>query len=98
MQFLLAIPLLRSKNDCSMLVLVELGTEFLDRVNQVDLSLAKWFTLKGVRVQGQVDMFNAFNRSPVIDVRSADFGTTAYRQPSRVLQGRLVRFGAQVKW
>lgn len=78
--------------------LVAPGSEFLDRVNQVDLSVAKWFTLRGVRVQGQVDLFNAFNRSPVIDVRSADYGTTAYLQPSRVLQGRLVRLGAQVKW
>lgn len=31
-------PLLRSKNDCSMLVLVELGTEFLDRRNKLVLN------------------------------------------------------------
>jgi hypothetical protein len=78
--------------------LVAPGTEFLDRMNQVDLSLAKWFRVGAARIQGQVDVFNAFNASPVIDVRSADFGTTAYLQPSRTLQGRVVRLGMQVKW
>lgn len=78
--------------------LVAPGREFLDRVNQVDLSLAKWFAVGRARIQGQVDLFNAFNRSPVLDVRSSDFGTSAYLQPSRVLQGRLVRLGAQVTW
>jgi hypothetical protein len=78
--------------------LVAPGREFLDRVNQVDLSLAKWFAVGRARIQGQVDLFNAFNRSPVLDVRSTDFGTSAYLQPSRTLQGRLVRLGAQVTW
>jgi hypothetical protein len=67
-------------------------------MNQVDLSLAKWFRVGAARIQGQVDVFNAFNASPVIDVRSADFGTAAYLQPSRTLQGRVVRLGMQVKW
>ncbi len=78
--------------------LVAPGREFLDRTQQVDLSLAKWFQVRRMRIQGQVDVFNAFNGSPVLDVRSADFGTSAYLQPSRVLQGRLVRLGAQMTW
>jgi hypothetical protein len=78
--------------------LVAPSTEFLDRTNQVDLSFAKWFGFGTTRIQGQVDVFNAFNQSPVLDVRSADFGTAAYLQPSRTLQGRLVRLGLQVKW
>jgi hypothetical protein len=78
--------------------LVAPGTELLDRLNQVDLSLAKWFTVGTTRIQGQFDLFNAFNRSPVLDVRSSDYGTTAYLQPSRTLQGRLVRLGFQIKW
>ena len=78
--------------------LVPPGTDFADRVNQVDLSLAKWFQVGTTRVQGQFDMFNAFNRSAVLSVRSLNFGTASYNQPSSVLQGRILRLGMQLKW
>ncbi len=78
--------------------LVAPGREFLDRMNQVDVSVAKVFTVGRTRIQGQLDVFNTLNASPVLDVRSADFGTAAYLQPSRTLQGRIVRLGAQLTW
>ena len=37
--------------------LVAPGTEFLPRLNQLDLSLAKWFQVGRTRIQGQVDVF-----------------------------------------
>jgi hypothetical protein len=78
--------------------LVAPGTEYADRVNQLDVSLAKWFQIGGTRVQGQLDLFNALNRSDVLSVRSLNYGTGSYLQPSSVLQGRIVRLGMQLKW
>ena len=78
--------------------LVAPGTEFADRVNQLDLSVAKWFQVGGTRVQGQLDVFNALNRSDVIAVRLLNFGTPGYKQPSSVLQGRIIRIATQMKW
>src|SRR5207237_575106 len=46
--------------------LVAPGTEYAERVNQLDLSLGKWFQVGRTRMQGQVDVFNALNRSDVL--------------------------------
>jgi Carboxypeptidase regulatory-like domain/TonB-dependent Receptor Plug Domain len=75
------------------------GTEFLDRINQLDFSLAKWFEVGGGRrLQLQADIFNITNANPVLGVRSVNFGTAAYNQVSSILNPRVIRFGAQLKW
>jgi hypothetical protein len=78
--------------------LVAPGTEFLPRLNQVDLSLAKWFQIGRVRMQGQLDVFNLSNENTILGVRSTNFTTAAYNQPSSVLQGRIIRIGTQIRW
>ncbi len=78
--------------------LVAPGTEFLPRINQLDLSFAKWFQVGGYRVQGQMDLFNAFNINTESAYRSTQFATASYLQPSSVMQGRMIRLGLQVKW
>ena len=78
--------------------LVAPGTEFLPRLNQLDLSFAKWFQFGGGRFQGQADLFNVFNKNYAQAYRSTNFGTASYLQPSSVLQGRMIRLGVQVKW
>jgi hypothetical protein len=74
------------------------GLEFLPRLNQLDLSFAKNFQVSGYRLQGQLDVFNVSNENYATAYRSTNFGTTAYQQPSSVLQGRMFRLGLQVKW
>ena len=75
------------------------GQELLDRINQLDLSLAKWFEIGGGRrVQLQADVFNVMNANPVTGWRSVNFGTAAYGQVSGILNPRVIRFGAQLKW
>jgi hypothetical protein len=79
--------------------LVAPGIEFLDRINQFDISLAKWFGLGGARrVQGQLDIFNVFNANPILGVASANYGTAAYNRPNGILNGRTFRVGAQLRW
>ena len=78
--------------------LIAPGTEYAERVNQLDLSFAKWFQVGATRLQPQLDLFNAFNRSAVLSVRSLNYGTPSYLQPSSVLQGRIVRLAMQMKW
>ena len=74
------------------------GTEYAERVNQVDVSLAKWFQVGKARLQAQLDVFNVLNRGDVLSVRSLNYGTSSYQQPSSILQGRIVRIGTQLKW
>jgi Carboxypeptidase regulatory-like domain/TonB-dependent Receptor Plug Domain len=78
--------------------LVAPGTEFLPRLTQLDLSLGKSFRVGRTRLEGQVDIFNAFNASTELVYRSTNFGTAAYLQPSSIVQGRMVRLGVQAKW
>jgi hypothetical protein len=78
--------------------LVAPGTEFLPRLNQLDLSLAKWFQLGRTRIQGQFDVFNALNKNTDLSYRSTNATTAAYLVPASVLQGRQIRLGMQMKW
>jgi hypothetical protein len=74
------------------------GTEFLPRMTQLDLSVAKSLNVGAVRVQGQLDAFNVFNKSTILGYRSTNFATSAYLQPSTVLQARMIRLGMQLRW
>ncbi len=74
------------------------GTEFVPRLNQLDLSFAKWFQMGSYRLQGQVDIFNVLNKNTVLSYRGTNFATASYLQPSSVLQGRILRFGFQTRW
>lgn len=72
----------------------EPGTQYLDRVNQLDISLAGTIPVGRLRVKPQIDLFNALNAGPVLRVVS-QFGP-ALGRPSQLLDGRLLRLGLQV--
>jgi len=80
--------------------LVPPNTVFADRINELDVTVARWFTIPGsrVRLQPEASVFNLLNRSPDYAVRSLNYGTASYLQPSSVLQGRYLRLGMQAKW
>jgi hypothetical protein len=79
----------------------------MEQFNQLDFKFAKLVTIRGVRMTGQFEMFNALNSSAVIAIRGgltgtnptgSYFGTPNYHQPGDIPQGRLYKFGMQVKW
>jgi hypothetical protein len=72
------------------------NTQTLDRTNQFDLGLARVFRIRHVELRGRLDAFNAFNGSAIQTVRSASFGTAAFRQPATILDGRTIRAGVQI--
>ena len=78
--------------------LVAPGTEFLERMRQLDLSIAKNFRVGRTGVTGQVDIFNVGNSNTVGQVASTLYNTAAYNRPASVLQGRMLRLGVQMKW
>ena len=65
-----------------------------DRINQVDLRLAKIFRAGGRRIQGMFDLYNAFDARPFLTVQNR-FGP-AWQTPTSALIGRLAKFGVQV--
>jgi hypothetical protein len=79
--------------------LVPGGQELMDRINQLDVSFAKWFELGASRrLQLQLDVFNITNGNAVTGWRSVNFGTAAYNQVSAMLNPRVMRLGAQFRF
>ena len=88
--------------------LIPPGIELTPRINQVDFSIAKRFTFRGVRFDPKIDLFNAFNSSDYFTVRTDPpvFTPTAapgvsggtYMFPGSIIQGRLLRVAAVVNW
>jgi hypothetical protein len=76
------------------------GKESFDRLNQLDLTVSKVIPVDAgkVRLEPEAALFNALNGSAVSAVRSLNFGTPSYQQPSTILQGRFLRVGIKVKW
>jgi hypothetical protein len=78
--------------------LIQPGTVYNDRINQLDLRLAKLFKLgRQRRLQAQFDVFNALNGNPIVS-QSNTFSSSAaankWLQPSSILIGRMFKFGA----
>ena len=71
------------------------ATEYLPRVNQLDMTFSKTFKVGKARVSPEVSLFNMLNANPVLSQ------TTAYPalgMPLRILDGRLIRFQVQVRF
>ena len=84
--------------------LVEPGTLYGDRMNQVDLRLTKTFQYGRARLQGMVDLYNALNDNTVL-VQSNVYGATAgsntgtaWLVPQAIMPGRVVKFGMQLNF
>jgi hypothetical protein len=73
-------------------------TEYMPRINQLDLSISRAFTTRGIRLVPKVDVFNATNSDRYSSVTTAQFNAATYLQPSTILQGRLIRVGLETSW
>jgi len=69
---------------------------FGDRVTQVDVRFGKSFRFQRYRVQASVDLFNFLNSSAILSQNNT-YGSS-WLSPTAILQGRLVKFGAQFEF
>ena len=76
--------------------LSEPGSQYLKRVNQLDLTLAKPFkTPHGITFSPEISLFNVLNANPVL---SATTAYPAVGTPLAILDGRLLRFNLQMRF
>ncbi len=79
--------------------LVPAGTERqLPRLNQIDIGVRKTFRTGAISYEGAFEVFNLTNLSTIQQEVSANFGTSSYAVPRRVLLGRLPRLSLLVRW
>jgi hypothetical protein len=75
--------------------LIKPGTKYADQWNQLDLGFAKVVTFNSTRnVRFQVDVFNSLNANTILN-QNFNYGP-ALDRPTEILQGRVVRLGAQL--
>ncbi len=69
---------------------VEPGTRYGDRLNQIDLRFSKLFNLGTGRLDLNVDLYNAFNSDAILTQQNA-YGAT-WQNALTVIQPRFVKF------
>jgi hypothetical protein len=72
--------------------LIQPGTEYGERLNQLDVRVGKLLRFGGNRTMLSMDVYNLFNASPVLGENP---NYAAFRTPTDILLARFVRFSAQ---
>ena len=78
----------------SSIPLIAPSTLYEDRIQQVDFRFSRTFRIPNTRIEPQFDIYNAFNASPILAVNNT-YGP-AWRTPTQILAGRLLKFGMQM--
>ena len=77
--------------------LIEPGTLYGDRVNQIDLRFAKILRFGRTRTNVGFDLYNVANSAPVLSYNQTfSPATSTWLRPNSVLQSRFVKFSAQI--
>jgi hypothetical protein len=79
--------------------IVEPGTMYGDRVNQIDFRIGKLIRYGRTRTSLSYDLFNVFNESPVTTYNGTFAGPgTTWLQPTAILAGRVSKISVQFDW
>ncbi len=71
--------------------LIEPGSLYGDRINQLDFRIAKNFTFGSTRSMISADLYNVMNANPVLTYNNSFTPNGPWLQPNSILTGRLIR-------
>ena len=74
--------------------LIQPGTQFEGRINQLDVRLSRVIKVGAIRFQGLFDAYNVLNASSILGLNTR-YGP-AWLTPTQILPGRLLKFGMQL--
>jgi hypothetical protein len=79
--------------------IVEPGSMYVERMNQVDLRFGKTFNIGRLRAQGMFDLYNAFNDSGILG-QNDTYGSNgaSWQVPQVILGARLAKFSVQLNF
>jgi hypothetical protein len=75
--------------------LIEPGSLYGDRINQLDFRFAKNFAFGGKRAVVSLDLYNALNVNPIIAYNNSFIPGGPWLQANSILTGRLARISAE---
>ena len=76
--------------------LIESGAMYGDRINQLDLRIARPFSYKRTRTMVSVDLYNALNSSAALAYNNTFVPNGPWLQPQTILTPRFVRLSAEI--
>ena len=79
--------------------LIEPGSLYGNRINQLDFRVAKILKFRGTRTMIGADMYNAMNSAAILTYNNAfssvTSGASAWLSPTSVLTGRMIRISGE---
>jgi len=87
--------------------LIPAGVETLDAIQNLDLRFGRTFRFGRTSLEGLAEVYNVFNSSTALAVRSSNYGTPTYHQPGgsgdvgtrgAIPYARFVKFGISARW
>jgi hypothetical protein len=75
--------------------LIEPGTLYGNRINQLDLRLAKLLRFNGTRTMIGIDLYNALNTDAILTYNNTFVPGGTWLQPLTVVTARMIRFSAE---
>ena len=78
--------------------LLEPGSLYGDRINQLDFRFAKLLRYGATRTMVSVDLYNTLNSNPVLTYNNTFVPGGTWLQANSILTGRLARISAEFSW
>ena len=78
--------------------LIAPGSQYGDRVNQLDFRVAKILKYGRTRTMVGIDLYNAMNSNAILTYNLAFVPNGTWKQPVTILTGRLVKFSAEINF
>jgi hypothetical protein len=78
--------------------LIEPGTLYGDRINQLDFRVAQNFRFGRIRPRVAVDLLNVLNANPVVTYNQTFVPNGTWLQANSILTGRFARISAEFTW
>ena len=78
--------------------LIQPGSLYGDRVNQLDFRIAKILKYGRTRTMVGIDLFNSLNSNAILTYNNAFVPNGTWLQPVTILTGRLVKISAEINF
>lgn len=85
-----------STGSSAVLQMVPASSLYGDRLHQIDWRITRNFSMRGGKIQPQLDIYNLLNANPVL-AQNNTYGPL-WQQPTLILPGRQIKFGIQANF
>jgi hypothetical protein len=78
--------------------LVDGDTVYSERINQLDLRMAKTVRMRGVQLIPSLEIFNVNNSDAIVSYVTTNVLAPTYLRPNSIMQGRMFGLNVQARW